>query len=50
LETHLGWAAKGLGIKIGKMLEARYASGKRKSAIIRGFLEKFITAVGAKKI
>jgi len=23
LETHLGWAAKGLGIKIGKMLEAK---------------------------
>lgn len=23
LETHLGWAAKGLGLKIGKMLEAR---------------------------
>ena len=23
LETHLGWAAKGLGIKIGKMLEAQ---------------------------
>jgi len=22
LETHLGWAAKGLGAKIGKMLEA----------------------------
>jgi DNA-directed RNA polymerase subunit beta len=24
LETHLGWAAKGLGIKIGKMLEEAY--------------------------
>ena len=23
LETHLGWAAKGLGIKIGRMLKAR---------------------------
>jgi DNA-directed RNA polymerase subunit beta len=25
LETHLGWAAKGLGAKIGKMLEAQHA-------------------------
>ena len=25
LETHLGWAAKGLGLKIGKMLEAQAA-------------------------
>jgi DNA-directed RNA polymerase subunit beta len=23
LETHLGWAARGLGIKIGKMLELK---------------------------
>ncbi len=26
LETHLGWAAKGLGIKIGKMLEAQQSA------------------------
>ena len=30
LETHLGWAAKGLGIKIGKMLEAKYMLKKPK--------------------
>jgi DNA-directed RNA polymerase subunit beta len=33
LETHLGWAAKGLGLKIGRMLEARESVAK-----LRGFL------------
>ena len=41
LETHLGWAAKGLGIKIGKMLEAQ-----AKVAEIRGFLEKIYNSSG----
>jgi DNA-directed RNA polymerase subunit beta len=36
LETHLGWAAKGLGAKIGKMLEAQ-------QAVIE--LRKFLTQV-----
>jgi DNA-directed RNA polymerase subunit beta len=37
LETHLGWAAKGLGIKIGKMLDAQ-----REAVVaeLRGFLEQ----------
>jgi len=35
LETHLGWAAKGLGLKIGEMLEE-----KRKVAELRTFLQK----------
>lgn len=35
LETHLGWAAKGLGIKIGQMLEAQEKINK-----VRQFLEK----------
>ncbi|MBA2654040.1 MAG: DNA-directed RNA polymerase subunit beta [Gammaproteobacteria bacterium] len=35
LETHLGWAAKGLGLKIGKMLEE-----KRKVAEMREFLHQ----------
>jgi DNA-directed RNA polymerase subunit beta len=35
LETHLGWAAKGLGIKIGKMLDAR-----AKLTELRQFLER----------
>ncbi|TPQ24427.1 DNA-directed RNA polymerase subunit beta [Methylomonas koyamae] len=44
LETHLGWAAKGLGIKIGKMLEAQ-----AKAAEIRGFLEKIYNCSGKKE-
>ncbi|OAI20720.1 DNA-directed RNA polymerase subunit beta [Methylomonas koyamae] len=44
LETHLGWAAKGLGIKIGKMLEAQ-----AKVAEIRGFLEKIYNCSGKKE-
>ncbi len=35
LETHLGWAARGLGHKINAMLEQ-----KRSAAEVRGFLEK----------
>jgi DNA-directed RNA polymerase subunit beta len=44
LETHLGWAAKGLGIKIGKMLEAQ-----AKVAEIRGFLEQIYNCSGKKE-
>ncbi|MDD2799931.1 MAG: DNA-directed RNA polymerase subunit beta [Methylococcales bacterium] len=44
LETHLGWAAKGLGIKIGKMLEAR-----AKVLEIRKFLEKVYNNSGRKE-
>ena len=44
LETHLGWAAKGLGIKIGKMLEAQ-----AKIQEIRGFLEKIYNCSGRKE-
>jgi DNA-directed RNA polymerase subunit beta len=44
LETHLGWAAKGLGIKIGKMLEA-----KAKINEIREFLEKIYNSSGRKE-
>jgi DNA-directed RNA polymerase subunit beta len=35
LETHLGWAAKGLGLKIGLMLEK-----KRKAVELREYLQK----------
>jgi DNA-directed RNA polymerase subunit beta len=35
LETHLGWAAKGIGLKIGEMLKAR-----AKAAEVRKFLTK----------
>ena len=44
LETHLGWAAKGLGKKIGKMLEAQ-----AKVAEIRGFMEKIYNSSGRKE-
>ena len=41
LETHLGWAAHGLGIKIGEMLDAQ-----RDVAEIREFLEKIYNRSG----
>jgi DNA-directed RNA polymerase subunit beta len=43
LETHLGWAAKGLGIKIGRMLDAQ-----REAAVseLRGFLDQIYNASG----
>ncbi|MGO9623504.1 MAG: DNA-directed RNA polymerase subunit beta [Steroidobacteraceae bacterium] len=44
LETHLGWAAKGLGAKIGKMLEAQQAAGE-----IRQFLGKVYNESGGQK-
>ena len=44
LETHLGWAAKGLGIKIGKMLEAQ-----QKIVDIRKFLDKIYNSSGHKE-
>jgi DNA-directed RNA polymerase subunit beta len=41
LETHLGWAAKGLGLKIGRMLEAQ-----AKVAEIRGFIDEIYNSTG----
>ncbi len=41
LETHLGWAAKGVGEKIGKMLEA-----KSKVAELRKYLDKVYNTSG----
>ena len=44
LETHLGWAAKGIGLKIGRMLdEARGAT------VIRGFLDEVYNKTGGQK-
>ena len=43
LETHLGWAAKGLGIKIGKMIDDNTSVRN-----VRGFLET-VYSVGAKE-
>ena len=44
LETHLGWAAKGLGLKIGKMLEAQAAI-----VDIRKFLDQIYNETGGQK-
>jgi DNA-directed RNA polymerase subunit beta len=44
LEAHLGWAAKGVGIKIGEMLDAQ-----RKTGEIRQFLEKIYNSSGKKE-
>ena len=44
LETHLGWAAKGLGRRIGEMLEANTGSGE-----LRGFLDKIYNTSGRKE-
>jgi DNA-directed RNA polymerase subunit beta len=44
LETHLGWAAKGLGAKIGKMLEAQQAVHE-----LRKFLNQIYNDTGGQK-
>ena len=44
LETHLGWAAKGIGMKIGEMLKQQ-----RKIAELRKFLEKVYNTSGKKE-
>jgi DNA-directed RNA polymerase subunit beta len=44
LETHLGWAAKGLGAKIGKMLEANAAV-----ADIKDYMDKIYNSSGQKE-
>ncbi len=41
LETHLGWAARGLGLKIGKMVEQHAAITE-----LRGFLDKVYNKSG----
>jgi DNA-directed RNA polymerase subunit beta len=41
LETHLGWAAKGLGLRIGEMLKAQ-----AKAKEVRKFLEKVYNSSG----
>ncbi|MBM0108200.1 DNA-directed RNA polymerase subunit beta [Steroidobacter sp. S1-65] len=46
LETHLGWAAKGLGHKIGRMLDGMAAD---RAAQIRGFLDEVYNKSGGQK-
>jgi DNA-directed RNA polymerase subunit beta len=43
LETHLGWAARGLGLKIGRMLDEQH-----KVRAIRGFLDEIYNQSGGK--
>ncbi|MEZ5589560.1 MAG: DNA-directed RNA polymerase subunit beta [Gammaproteobacteria bacterium] len=45
LETHLGWAAKGLGLKIGRMLEAQQQVQE-----LRNFLEQIYNTGAEKKV
>jgi DNA-directed RNA polymerase subunit beta len=45
LETHLGWAAKGLGLKIGAMIEAGAAAAEK-----RAFLDKVYNQTGGQKV
>ena len=44
LETHLGWAAKGLGLKIGEMLKAQ-----AKLAELRKFINKIYNSSGTRE-
>ena len=44
LETHLGWAAKGLGKKIGRMLDEQ-----RQASELREFLDKIYNQIGGEK-
>jgi DNA-directed RNA polymerase subunit beta len=44
LETHLGWAAKGLGLKIGRMLDAQASSAE-----VREFLDQIYNQTGGQK-
>ncbi|GFE85016.1 DNA-directed RNA polymerase subunit beta [Steroidobacter agaridevorans] len=46
LETHLGWAAKGIGHKIGRMLDSMAAE---RATQIRGFLDEVYNKSGGQK-
>jgi DNA-directed RNA polymerase subunit beta len=48
LETHLGWAAKGIGLKIGRMLDEAQATNKN-AAELRGFLDEVYNKTGGQK-
>jgi DNA-directed RNA polymerase subunit beta len=45
LETHLGWAAKGLGLKIGALIEAGAAVAEK-----RAFLDQVYNETGGQKV
>ncbi|HEX4023374.1 MAG TPA: DNA-directed RNA polymerase subunit beta, partial [Steroidobacteraceae bacterium] len=48
LETHLGWAAKGVGLKIGRMLEAQQEQHARVTQL-RELLDKIYNGTGGQK-
>lgn len=48
LETHLGWAAKGIGLKIGRMLDSMGETG-RGALPIRDFLDEVYNKTGGQK-
>ncbi|MCC8987243.1 MAG: DNA-directed RNA polymerase subunit beta [Candidatus Contendobacter sp.] len=45
LETHLGWAAKGLGLKLGRLLDAQAQVSE-----LRKYLERVYNEVGEQKV
>ena len=45
LETHLGWAAKGLGLKIGAMIDAKASTADK-----RQFLDEIYNRTGGQKV
>jgi DNA-directed RNA polymerase subunit beta len=45
LETHLGWAAKGLGLKLGRLLDAHARIGE-----LRAFLDRIYNGVGKQHV
>ena len=47
LETHLGWAAKGIGLKIGRMLDTMETT--RSATQIREFLDEVYNKTGGQK-
>jgi DNA-directed RNA polymerase subunit beta len=49
LETHLGWAAKGIGHKIGRMLDAMQAGPAKDATQLRGFLDDVYNKSGGQK-
>jgi DNA-directed RNA polymerase subunit beta len=49
LETHLGWAAKGLGHKIGRMLDVMQSASGQGAGQLRGFLDEVYNKSGGQK-
>jgi DNA-directed RNA polymerase subunit beta len=49
LETHLGWAAKGIGLKIGRMLDAMSDEPGRDVSKVREFLDEVYNKTGGQK-